>query len=118
MVGPPRSEDCMCEITLGSEPRVITVRVPITIPSSICHFELAHRLVQHHNIPIYLHNGMNIIYFLGFMKIASVRIYLDFSFPWICKEQHILLHTVIEIVYVFQKFRCHQTEYCYAFINL
>ncbi|XP_071546572.1 FERRY endosomal RAB5 effector complex subunit 3 [Panulirus ornatus] len=59
MVGATRCEDCICEITLGGEPQVITVRVPITIPSSICHFELAHRLVQHHNIPIYLHKELS-----------------------------------------------------------
>ncbi|XP_045599259.1 FERRY endosomal RAB5 effector complex subunit 3 [Procambarus clarkii] len=59
MMGAARSEDCLCEVTLGAEPRVITVRVPITIPSSICHVELAHRLMQHHNIPIYLLNELS-----------------------------------------------------------
>nr|XP_053656211.1 protein C12orf4 homolog isoform X1 [Cherax quadricarinatus] len=59
MMGATRSEESMCEITLGVEPRVITVRVPITIPSSACHDELAHRLVYHHNIPIYLHNELS-----------------------------------------------------------
>ncbi|XP_064111894.1 protein C12orf4 homolog [Macrobrachium nipponense] len=59
MVAAMRVEDCICEVTLGSEPRTIIVRVPIAIPSNICHVELAHRLVQHHNIPINLHSELS-----------------------------------------------------------
>lgn len=57
MVAATRNEDCACEVTIGTEPRVLTVRVPVTIPTSACPVELAHRLIQHHNLPIYLHNG-------------------------------------------------------------
>ncbi|KAG7162670.1 protein C12orf4 homolog isoform X2 [Homarus americanus] len=59
MMGSTRSEDCMCEVTLGTHPRVMMVCVPITIPSGISHVELAHRLVLHHNLPIYLHTELS-----------------------------------------------------------
>lgn len=57
MVGNTRSDECVCEVTLGLGPRSITVRVPVAIPCNICPVELAHRLVLHHNIPVYLHSG-------------------------------------------------------------
>ena len=57
MVGSTRSDECVCEVTLGVEPRSITVRVPVAVPANICPVELAHRLILHHNIPVYLHNG-------------------------------------------------------------
>ncbi|KAK8403958.1 hypothetical protein O3P69_000187 [Scylla paramamosain] len=59
MVGSTRSDECVCEVTLGVEPQSITVRVPVAVPANICPVELAHRLILHHNIPIYLHNELS-----------------------------------------------------------
>lgn len=59
MVAATRNEDCICEVSIGTEPRVLTVRVPVSIPTSVCPVELAHRLIQHHNLPIYLHNELS-----------------------------------------------------------
>lgn len=63
MVAATRNEDCICEVSIGTEPRVLTVRVPVSIPTSVCPVELAHRLIQHHNLPIYLHNGNVTLFF-------------------------------------------------------
>lgn len=59
MVGSTRSDECVCEVTLGVEPQNITVRVPVAVPANICPVELAHRLILHHNIPVYLHNELS-----------------------------------------------------------
>lgn len=47
--------ESLCEIKIGMEPHDLDVRVPLDVPTSVCPVELAHRLIQHHNIPINLH---------------------------------------------------------------
>lgn len=58
MVVSVRSEECVCEVTLDDcGGRTVTVSVPVSVPSTVCPVELAHRLLHHHNIPVYLHQG-------------------------------------------------------------
>ncbi|KAK3882668.1 hypothetical protein Pcinc_012964 [Petrolisthes cinctipes] len=60
MVVSVRSEECVCELTLDDcGGRTVSVSVPVSIPSTICPVELAHRLLHHHNIPVYLHQELS-----------------------------------------------------------
>ena len=43
--------------TLGDSNYSITLKIPITFPCSEIPAELAHRIIQHHNLPIFVHEG-------------------------------------------------------------
>lgn len=50
------------EIIIGAPQYPVRVKLPIAIPSHDDPSELAHRVIQHHNLPIFMHQGKIYIY--------------------------------------------------------
>lgn len=45
------------ELELGGDEYPIIVRLPITIPCNDDPEELAYRVLEHHNLPLFMHQG-------------------------------------------------------------
>jgi len=46
------------EHTFDKSKYLFTIKLPITLPCTEDPVELAHRVIQHHNLPIFLEEGM------------------------------------------------------------
>ncbi|XP_076060908.1 FERRY endosomal RAB5 effector complex subunit 3 isoform X2 [Oratosquilla oratoria] len=55
----PKTEVSTCTLTLGLDPNQLLLHIPITVPTSAHATELAHRIIQHHNLPVFMHQELS-----------------------------------------------------------